>query len=434
MEPITPNPQLIAETQANNRLLSDTVSSIGRFGLAAVGVGASTRLLQEVLAANRAAKQRKDLNLVSIPTGMKMAQAAVPAPAPALPGSAVADLNPLGRPLYRDPLNPGEQYRALGHRASSPLEIPWAWPAAGAAVAVGGLGAYSLLDNLLNARRKKDLKDEVDEAKGEFESALTGSVPGQMKTAALQELSNRYAAAVSDKPVKKADWLGAGQGIYAGGLLAALGIGGMYGWQQAAKSDPTRVRAELARRRAARRLATEPVEVELEPTGTPVKMAAGIFDPHLASETPDERFNRYLATGAVSTGLAGVLGGGIGSVAGSLSASPGHRGRGAVRGAGIGAGIGAGAQLGGIVGGTMGALTGSRYAALAGMLAGTGLGGYAGYHGGRSLVGRTPPEPKPPVQQVEQPPVDLSGIDIEQLRRLLAQLPKQSTPTNSIAA
>lgn len=274
MEPITPNPQLIAETQANNRLLSDTVSSVGRFGLAAAGIGASTRLLQEVLAANRATKQRKNLNLVSIPAGMKMAQAAVPAPAPALPGSAVADLNPLGRPLYRDPLNPGEQYRALGHRASNFLEVPWAIPAAGAAVAVGGLGAYSLLDNLLNARRKKDLKDEVDDAKGEFESALSGNVPGQMKTASLQELSNRYAAAVSDKPVKKAsDWLGAGQGIYAGGLLAALGIGGMYGWQQAAKSDPTRVRAELARRRAARRLATEPVEVELAPTQMPTKMA-----------------------------------------------------------------------------------------------------------------------------------------------------------------
>lgn len=329
---VAPDPMVAADTAANNQLLSDTVGAVGRFGLAAAGAGASVRLLQEVLAANRATKQRKDLNLVSLPSPMKMA--ATPAPG----------LNPLGGPLYRDPLAPTEPSRVAGHRANNMAEIPWAWPAVGAAGVVGGLGAYSLLDSLLNARRKRDLKDEVDEAKGEFESALIGGVPGQMKTAALQELSLRYEEAVSDKPTKKAEWLGVGQGIYAGGLLAALGIGGAYGWQQAAKSDPTRVRAELARRRAASRLATEPVEVELAPTEMPAKVAFSVPDLKQVRNavTTGGSAMSAAAGGALGTAAAG---GAIGAAAGGLMAGKGKKGRGALLGLGVGAGAGLGAGL-----------------------------------------------------------------------------------------
>lgn len=283
-------PEESSAVATNNQLLSDGLGFSGRLGLVGLGLGGGVRLLQEVMIANRkaeedAVRKRQMLNLVSLP--VKTATQSTPAYA--------SGLNPLGMPLYRDPNNPGATdwfSRLYGHKATSTGGIPWLYPLAGGLAVGGALGGYGVVNSLLNKRRKRDLEEEIDEAKGEFESAMVGG----LKTAALTKLSEVYAAKISGAEKKASDWLGGLQGAYGAALLASLGLGTYYGMQQSQKSDPTRLRVELARRRAARRLAMTPVEVELNPVETEevVKKAeSAILTPDYPKSAPKSEAAYY---------------------------------------------------------------------------------------------------------------------------------------------
>lgn len=91
----------------------------------------------------------------------------------------------LGRPSWEVKqsglLGPGSFIQ--GDQATTAAGIPWAIPA-GLAAGLGGLyGGWKLTDKILDARRKAELKGELDSAQTEYEQALMDEYKHQGKTA-----------------------------------------------------------------------------------------------------------------------------------------------------------------------------------------------------------------------------------------------------------
>lgn len=274
-----------AEIQRSNLVTSDALDRVTTLGLLGLLGGGGLRLAQGLPDLLGRRKPRPD-----------PATADIPLPLP--PVHKVADgLNRLGDAfgLYQSPAAGGQGPAPFlqGRLAKDPTGVPWFLPAAGLAAVGGGLGGYHLADYLLKAKQKGDVEDDVEDARSEFQHALSSGYRPAHKTAStgakLGELLERLADAygIPADPVKTADvgsalspyvpeasiggardtinhYGGAMTGIYGTGLLTALLGGGYLGYQSGKKKNQDALVDKAVKQTVADRLATNPPEVYLQ--------------------------------------------------------------------------------------------------------------------------------------------------------------------------
>lgn len=171
-----------------------------------------------------------------------------------------------------------------GQQATSLSGIPWFMPAATAA-GVGGLaGGWSLLDYLLDKRRKGDVDADLESAKQEYEQALAGGKQASSPLGvALDELCDTI-----EKQATAADTAGAvagGYGTYA--LISAL-LAGTLAHQWGAKRQNRRLleRAQTLRRRE--RAAASPAPLVALPVPKPTPLPRSLRTSPGTAETVDK--------------------------------------------------------------------------------------------------------------------------------------------------
>jgi hypothetical protein len=134
---------------------------------------------------------------------------------------------------------------------------------------IGGVaGGYSLMDWLLDRKRKSDLEGELSEAQDRYRRSLMlqAAPVAQAKTAAaaLDDLARQYAAA--PEPVKQAFSLGEAKGLYATMALLSALAGGSMAYQFTKQRSPQRLLEEAVKQRARDRWARRPPDIVAEPT------------------------------------------------------------------------------------------------------------------------------------------------------------------------
>lgn len=152
-----------------------------------------------------------------------------------------------------------------GDYAQSISGVPWAVPAAVGAGGAGLVGGWSLMDYLLDKRRKGDLDAELEKAKSEYESALIRNTAKTANDDSLgADLDRLY-----DLVEKKADYWSdlAGKltglyGIYAG-TSGLAGAALAYNWGKKRQRKAIIEKALKERRR--RRFSSQPAPVYLRP-------------------------------------------------------------------------------------------------------------------------------------------------------------------------
>jgi hypothetical protein len=166
-----------------------------------------------------------------------------------------------------------------GDYANSYAEIPWAIPAATAA-GVGGLaGGWSMLDGILDQRRKGRLDTDLEKARSDFDQALLAQYD-KPKTAAAElanELDKLYDNAVAASKTEKAASgiagpAGAltGMGLTIGGLGAVATAMAVYNAVKKRNTDSLLESAQKRRQRANFR--ANPTQLWARPT--PVEVQA----------------------------------------------------------------------------------------------------------------------------------------------------------------
>jgi hypothetical protein len=143
--------------------------------------------------------------------------------------------------------------------AKNTMEMPAGLPAVMLSGLGGGYGGWALTDYLLDKRRKKLLRQEVDDAKQQFEQALVG------KSAVAKDLDEL--CDLAEKTANDSFWQGMGTvggvGLTTAAIMALLA--GQVGYQNAQKRDAANV-VEKAREQHARALqAARPVAVFARP-------------------------------------------------------------------------------------------------------------------------------------------------------------------------
>lgn len=153
-----------------------------------------------------------------------------------------------------------------GDYAQSVSGVPWAIPAAVGGGVAGLAGGWSLMDYLLDKRRKGDLDAELDTAKRDYESALANNAHHKLAGDATiaKELDELY-----DEMTKKADqWtdmLGQGAGLYGlyGGVSGLTAAMLAYNWGKKRQRKALIDRALKDRKR--RRFASQPSALYVRP-------------------------------------------------------------------------------------------------------------------------------------------------------------------------
>jgi hypothetical protein len=143
-----------------------------------------------------------------------------------------------------------------GETAETPAGLWWQMPAA---IGAGGLGAaagYTGVEKLLATQRKKEIEDELEQAKQQYREALLAQYDGSKQSEANelgQELDNLFEKVSQD-------WPGQLLGMYATAALLS-GLGGAHlGYMRGRKSSPhyaLQKAKKLRRRRLAQQRSPE---------------------------------------------------------------------------------------------------------------------------------------------------------------------------------
>lgn len=151
-----------------------------------------------------------------------------------------------------------------GDYAQSINGIPWAIPAHVAAGAGGLAGGWTLMDYLLDKRRKGELQSELDKAKGDYETALSNGMKTAEEGSLASDLDRLYDE-VEKRSSSLADMAGQATGMY--GLYAgASGLAGALMAYQLGKKRQRKALIEKAlKERRRKRFQSQPSALYLRP-------------------------------------------------------------------------------------------------------------------------------------------------------------------------
>lgn len=167
-------------------------------------------------------------------------------------------------------LVPQQVYDGLPSIANSghPFNSWWGMPAAAATGAAGIAGGWTLMDQLLNARRKGQMQGDVEDARDDFRSALgeeyqaamaaknaAGEDQGEDPLADAYHMLKTAGSLLEQGEQQITDWSNALSGLY---LTGALGLGGAagvgtYNWAKN-RSQQNMLRKAIAARARARQM------------------------------------------------------------------------------------------------------------------------------------------------------------------------------------
>jgi hypothetical protein len=177
-----------------------------------------------------------------------------------------------------------------GQYAETTKGVPWAMPAAVGAGAGGLYGGWKLMDYVLDQRRKSKLDDELEEAKAEYEAALSGSDKVAADGSLASDLDQLYNS-ISDYGEKAAaSWpeiSGQAMGVYGTGAGVGALIMALIGYKQGKKKQRKTIleRAQARRRREEYARRPDPLYVREVGSGSAPKVDEGSSD---ASPSLDE--------------------------------------------------------------------------------------------------------------------------------------------------
>jgi len=151
----------------------------------------------------------------------------------------------------------------------------WYMPAMLGAGALGGVGGWKLIDKILDNRRRKEIDDEVDASRGEFQNALVSQYKQGSDSelgVALDELYLKM-----QKAAKAGDWLdpntyftpdqvGRGKGMYATYAIPSALLGYLFVKKMADKGSRRQIIEKAQRRRALKQQRARPAELYAVPS------------------------------------------------------------------------------------------------------------------------------------------------------------------------
>ncbi len=236
------------------QIKAQALSNIGSIGLAMLGGGAAAR--GGVGLANMLRRNANPLDTRSGP-------ALLPLPYPAAP-----EEDEETPPRRRLPKTAGLGDFVGGDMASTVSGIPWYGPAMMTTGLLGAGAGWKGVDTLLNWRRKRERRDEVDQARKEFHDAIISQYdkPVSLKSASDNTLSqdlDQLADRVLTK-IAEGGWANT-MGQLAGGYGTMAGLSGLLAgavvYNQAQKRSQRAVIEKAMQRRARRRFAQQPTEI-----------------------------------------------------------------------------------------------------------------------------------------------------------------------------
>jgi len=200
------------------------------------------------------------------------------------PGVAESSKVPMSVPI---PVPPTEKQSVAPLEEAAGLlkeaDIRWWQVPAGAAIGAGGAyGGWKLIDSLMDWRRKKELKGELDDARNEYEDAMQQqfaaamSKQGEGAFGGLDKVFDKLHAPMeklANNPWWKPDWApswnsmkrtaGDATNLGLGALLTALGVttgaGGLAGWHLARRGSKGKATEEAMKLRRMMRRAPQPI-------------------------------------------------------------------------------------------------------------------------------------------------------------------------------
>lgn len=142
----------------------------------------------------------------------------------------------------------------------------WYMPAMLGAGAAGAYGGWKVIDKILDHRRRKEIEDEVEESRQDFQTALTS----QYKKGSDSELGTALDELYS-KMQKRADWFspdtkGKALGMYASYAIPSALLGYMVVKGLADKGSTSKILEKAQRRRALKQQKARPAELYAVPT------------------------------------------------------------------------------------------------------------------------------------------------------------------------
>lgn len=151
-----------------------------------------------------------------------------------------------------------------GDYAQSIAGIPWAIPAHVAAGAGGLAGGWTLMDYLLDKRRKGELQSELDKAKGDYEVALSNGMKTAEEGSLAADLDKLYDA-VEKRSSSFADMAGQATGMY--GLYAGTSglAGALMAYQWGKKRQRKALIEKALKERRRKRFQSQPSALYLRP-------------------------------------------------------------------------------------------------------------------------------------------------------------------------
>lgn len=250
------------QMQHGATLRGDALKQLGRLLLTGAGVGMAGRGLYGLA-------QLTKRNL-SPPTGLSNPTVSVDVPYPAamLP------------PEEEEEKVAGFANFMQGDYAKNPAGIPWMIPATVLGGGASIYGGWKLMDSILDARRKAELKGDVDDARNDFQQALLSEYDRPVQTPSLDKIaSDDSLGADLDRlflAVKKAGLLedtlhgsGIATGLYGtaagvAGLAAALGA-----YNATKKRREQELLAKAHKMRLRNRWAQQPPPLQINPVAMP---------------------------------------------------------------------------------------------------------------------------------------------------------------------
>ena len=248
-------------------LQSQAARNAGLIGLTGLGVGAGSRGL---------------LGL------MQLISRNVSKPKPSLPAPVHVDLVGHGQEEEEEEKMSGVADFLEGGNAKTVGGVPWAMPAGVAAGAGGLYGGWSLMDYLLDKRRKSETESELAKAKETYEQALMDSSKRASDNSLGRDLDELYDE-LEKQALFDSDTAGKLVGAYG---VAAGGAGVLssiiaYKWAKKRQRKVLLAKAQEKRRRA--RFALQPSSLYARPS--PMRRSPEpieVQDPMQAAPSSDE--------------------------------------------------------------------------------------------------------------------------------------------------
>jgi hypothetical protein len=163
----------------------------------------------------------------------------------------------------------------IGVGAQTSAEVPWSTGAKLVAVPAALYGGYRVMDAILDARRREDMRRDVQEAKQRFHTALLSQHKKPVKLAADADALTKCAAALDDLYDTLVDGIKQGSlpATFTRSLMALAvpvsAVVAMATYEQAKKRQDRQLLEEAERRRKQYRYQEHPTEI----LATPVPVA-----------------------------------------------------------------------------------------------------------------------------------------------------------------